>query len=871
VSSENQALFLNAIPALVLAALYLAAAALLAPAYWRERRRTTDLDFTLALVFPFGAASATILGIVVLVEREPLAGNAWFALVALSIAALPALVAVARARARSLFLEAPRLAREARERTIAQDRVRERLDAFTKGLARVYDERSVARLLLDQVVALLPAEFASLTLIDGGEAKGLLARLNNEELTWWEDLRFDLERQPSAIASAAFEAAPFTVYDVSSSPNVNHQIAERVGAKSGAWVPLVSGEAVVAVLAVATTRRQHAFTGEEIRLLQELAGEAALALERTRSAAALGEALARERLVADLSRRLRAKLDLTAAMRLAVDEAGSALGASRCYLRLGEPGGTSMGAEWRTGGLEPIGAQADRLPVANLALRTLRTVAVPDVSDAPELDDPRLGRGDLFETLDTGAALATPIVVFDRVIGVLGFHRTEPGPWLGSDVALAEAVAREVGLVLHSARVLAESERRVMQESALLRATENVTSELEAANLLQRLVDEVAGLLEGDAADCYLLDRDRGVLRCAAVHGLPTELIGYEAPAQRGLSGEALARGRPVNAPDYEGVRDPAEHPAYGAFTHAIIAPIVSSGEPLGVLCVGSTRGGHVFDDADVEVLEAFASLASLALRNARAFEENARQARIQRGFYLIASVLGQPLSLEGTLKAVAQAAREALGGDFAGVLMPRGRQLELAGGDELPERLAEALAEGLPLSETALYRAAEGGRMLASPRATEDARFEPGFRDLARESGFRSLLAIPVQAPGEEEAAGLVIVFFAEERRFTDDDLDLARQLASAARGALERSGLFEQERRARSLAQQLARTGSLLATGLDPAAVLDEVVEQARGRRADRKRRRGRRHERRPRRARARHGLALRRRRPDARAGRD
>ena len=67
------------------------------------------------------------------------------------------------------------------------------------------------------------------------------------------------------------------------------------------------------------------------------------------------------------------------------------------------------------------------------------------------------------------------------------------------------------------------------------------------------------------------------------------------------------------------------------------------------------------------------------------------------------------------------------------------------------------------------------------------------------------------------------------EERVFTEDDLELARHLADATRGALERSELFEAERTARALAQQLARTGRLLTTELDPAAVLDEVVQQA------------------------------------------
>src|SRR5439155_2196265 len=87
---------------------------------------------------------------------------------------------------------------------------------------------------------------------------------------------------------------------------------------------------------------------------------------------------------------------------------------------------------------------------------------------------------------------------------------------------------------------------------------------------------------------------------------------------------------------------------------------------------------------------------------------------------------------------------------------------------------------------------------------------------------------AVPV-SPAREEAAGLVLVFFAAPRSFEDEDLELARHLADAARGALERSELFEAERTARRLSQQLAHTGGVLAPELAPAAVLDEVVTQA------------------------------------------
>src|SRR5207342_3532239 len=100
-----------------------------------------------------------------------------------------------------------------------------------------------------------------------------------------------LHNEPSGIASAYFEAAPVSVYDVESSPLVSPRLVKAVGAKSGAFVPLVVEERVVGVLVAATTGERRAFTSEELRLMQALAGEAAIALDRTRSAFALDQAL----------------------------------------------------------------------------------------------------------------------------------------------------------------------------------------------------------------------------------------------------------------------------------------------------------------------------------------------------------------------------------------------------------------------------------------------------------------------------------------------------------------------------------------------------------------------------------------------------
>jgi PAS domain S-box-containing protein len=830
VTSERQAIFLNAIPLLVLGGLYLLAVVALAPSFWRERRSLRELDLTAALVFPSGGLAAIVLGALVLDSREPIGGHAVPALGGIVLAVVPVVAFFARWGDRTMLLTGTRRVREAEELTTAREREREGLSAFSSALMRTSGGNDVGRLIVDWVIELLAVDFAALALIHDREARGLVAVRDGQELGWWRDLRFDLDREPSAIASAAFEAAPFSVFDVASSPYVNHEVAAAVGARSGVWVPLIVGEQVIAVLAAVTTHRRHVFGADEVRLLQELADEAAGALDRTRSASALEGALERERLVRRITEKVRSELDPQPVLDAALIEIARALGLSRCFVRLGEPGGPMpIEAEWHAEGLEPIGSASDRLAVSNLAARDRRTIALSDIESAPELDDPSLGVRESLLELSTHAALAVPIVVFDSMIGVLSLHRGEVSSWTRAEMSLAETIAHELGLALHTARLLAENERQLKQQSALLQSAQAVTSELRLDLVLQRLVDEIADLLGADASDCYLFDAARGVFRCAAVHGLPPDLVGFEFPGDQGLSADAVRQRRAVVADHYGPSKVP--HPAYEGYAAALVAPVVWSDEVRGVLGVGS-RGGRSFSLTDLDVIEGFATLASLALRNAQAFEERGRQARVERGFFRIAAMLGQQLSFQGTVEAVVQAAAETLGADLAAVLLPRAEQLALtASSGTMPERLRTVLEGGLPASAAVLEAAAARKRILAAPALADDDRFDPEWRELVLRSGFRSLLAVPVEGPGEDERPGLALVLFAETRTFSDDDLELAAQLSQAARGALERSALYEEERTARRLAQELARTGALLATELDPAAVLEDVVGQAPG----------------------------------------
>jgi PAS domain S-box-containing protein len=718
VSSATQAVLFNGLPLLLLAAVYAVLAAELVPALWRERSHATAVDCALACLFPGLSIAAALCGVLVVAERHAIGGHVWVGFIATLVLFAPAVVLLTRGRKGLRAALADGRARGGEER----DRELAALTELSQALVDARTARDAARAVVPCVAELIGVGFAGIVLVDGDrrEATGLYAELQGVRASFWESVRIDLENEPSGIASAVFDVAPVTVYDIAGSALVSPRLAAMVGARSGVWVPMVTEGKVLGVLVLAATDVRRTFGADELALLQSLAADAALALDRLRSAEALSDALGREQRIAEIVREIRAELDPSEIVRVAGRELRAAL----------------------------------RLEVVDIRV--------------------------------------------DDGIATVAFERDTP--LAPGEEFLLETVSHELSSALRTADLLEENRRRLRQQEALFHAAQAVTSELELDTVLRRLVEEVTKLLGADASDCSLLDRERDVFRCAAVHGLDESLIGFEFRPAPGI-----LESRPM-------VTDVPPHPAYYGFARTVVAPMAWAGERLGALTVASREGGASFSDAELELLETFASLASLALRNAEMFAEHSRRARIQRAFYRIAELLGEPVSLQQTYDAAAQAAAEALGGDVAAVAAGPARQLALVGGYNLSD---EVRALALPPALDS------GGRILAASDLGADDRFPPGWRS----AGFASLLAIPVGGA----LPGLVLVLFREPRAFARDDLELGQQVASAARGALDRSRLFEAERSARSLSQQLARTGSLLATELDPIAVVDAVASEA------------------------------------------
>jgi PAS domain S-box-containing protein len=827
VDHHARVILLEGGPLLLLAALYLGVALALAPQLWSGRRPSLLGLGVWTLLLLVGGLAGTVGG-AKLNDDDFLGGISPWPILALTLLGYaPAVAILLSWRERSLLVRAGSRVREAEEQASEHRRDAESISRLSSALTTTASGQEAAARLFEELERVLHVDKALLSVVDEEARRAAGFAAHGLDEAWWRGVTLDLDRDTSGIVAVARDKTPFAVFDAPSAPNLNERLTQETGARSAAFVPLLSEGRVTGVLVVVSTE-PRLFSAAELDLMVDLANETALALGRTRSDEALEAALERERFVAQISRRVRSELDLDALLEVAVREVGAALGLARCFIRLGEvTQALPIKAEWDAPGFEPIGSSSERLPVSNLAARERRTVTIADVATAPELDDGSLGARETLVELGTRSVVATPILVFDRMIGVFGLHRAEAGPWSAGDVSLAEAVAREIGLAVHIARLLRQNERRVEEQAALLKAAQVLTSDLRFDSVIQRLAGELVKLFRADAADCWIFDEERRLLACRAVTGVSERNIGRLIPPH-GTFATVIETGRPVLQRDFATTEKPPPSKDYAVFAEVMDAPITWLGEQRGVLGVCARDHGH-FDTSDLELLDTFARMASLALHNAESFEERERQAQVQRGFYGIAQVLGSTLSLAETLDALAQAACEALGGAAALVLEPRGDRLYVTGAHELPDAIATELEDGLPDAAAPFGGAAREERTLTAGALAEDERFAESLRVLLTDAGYASLLCAPVAgARGQKD---VVIVLFAGARAFTDDDLALAHHLTEAAQGAIERAELFEGERRARAFSQRLADVGGVLATKLDPPAAFAEVVREAAG----------------------------------------
>jgi signal transduction protein with GAF and PtsI domain len=158
--------------------------------------------------------------------------------------------------------------------------------------------------------------------------------------------------------------------------------------------------------------------------------------------------------------------------------------------------------------------------------------------------------------------------------------------------------------------------------TALFEAAKAVHSSLNPEDVLQQVVRSSADALGVRAASLRLLDRDARMLVLAAHHGLSRTYL-EKGPVSRGgsdidrraLAGETVVV---LDAPNDARFQYRAAAAEEG-FRSVLCVPVQIDGQGIGVLRVYSDEL-RPFDQGEVELLTAMATLGGIAIRNAEQF-----------------------------------------------------------------------------------------------------------------------------------------------------------------------------------------------------------------------------------------------------------
>ena len=249
------------------------------------------------------------------------------------------------------------------------------------------------------------------------------------------------------------------------------------GVRTAAALPLVSRSRLIGALFLSGDTPQ-VIDRDALQLLVLLGQYVAGALHNALSLAEAEARADRESVVNRVAQRVRGSISPEEMLAATLEEVGRALGASRAIVCAGSSReDLAVFHEWHADGVAQLTVgSTGQTPLAVLAAREGRTIAVRDGRDDPRLRDPTLGSHALIDH-GTIAGLATPIGLGGQLSGVLAFHQVgSPRGWTSAEVRLVEAVARELGVAMETTRLLEQQRAAVAELERLSQAKSDFVS-----------------------------------------------------------------------------------------------------------------------------------------------------------------------------------------------------------------------------------------------------------------------------------------------------------------------------------------------------------------------------------------------------------
>lgn len=263
--------------------------------------------------------------------------------------------------------------------------------------------------------------------------------------------------------------------------------------------------------------------------------------------------------------------------------------------------------------------------VTGRAAQTRQAVLVADVANEQDYID---------VVPNVHSELAIPLIVKNRVIGVIDIEARETGYFTEEHKRLLTLIASRMAVGIENARLHTRTTRQARTLLLLNEIAQELTSILNLDELLKRIAELLSRLIDYQMFSILLVDASGEKLQHRFAQRFQERLhLKHDIPLGKGLVGYAAQSKEAVLASDVG--KDPRYILLNPETRSELAVPLIYQGTVIGVLDLEHTRRGYFTEDHK-RTLVTLAAQIAIAIENARLYEQIAKQEkRLERDLAL--------------------------------------------------------------------------------------------------------------------------------------------------------------------------------------------------------------------------------------------
>jgi GAF domain-containing protein/CheY-like chemotaxis protein len=447
---------------------------------------------------------------------------------------------------------------------------------------------------------------------------------------------------------------------------------------------------------------------------------------------------------------------------------------------------------------------------------------------------------------------AVPLMREGKAIGCISIRRTRPELLTGKQIALVQSFANQAAIAVENVRLFEAEQQRVAELQIINSIQEGLAKQLDFQKIIDLVGDKVHEIFKSDTTGVGMVDLGRDWLLNVYYVDRGERIPIPDGPVQRpSLTAHMMDMDAPepilIGTQEEQTKLGAAPRPSPGANVDRnqsfLGVPIMAGDKLIGGINVQSYKR-NAFNQDDLRLLQTLANSMSVALENARLFDETQRLLKetekrnaelaiinsVQEGlaskldmqaiYDLVGDKLREIFKADSTWIAFHDEKRETVFVPYYSDGIEKRPNFTRPYGNGLYEPIVES---GKPILAGSEKEAVEmGGRVrIASPGSDKDLN--------------ESFMGVPIFKDGR--AIGATSIQSYKKNAYSESDLRLLQTLTNSMSVALENARLFDETQRLLKETEQrnaeLAVINSIqhgLASELDIEAIIDLVGDQVR-----------------------------------------